>query len=89
MANQLAAQEKNVILVARTENKLQQMKAELIEKYGKSVQYYAIDLSDVNAARDFYKFVRHENYLATHVINNAGVGNYGNFTEYSWKRSSV
>jgi len=83
MASQLAAQQKNLILVARTENKLQQMQAELIERYGISVQYYATDLSDVNAALEFHKAVQHENYLVTHLVNNAGVGNYGSFIDTS------
>jgi len=83
MANQLAAQKKNLILVARTENKLQQMQAELMERYSISVQYYATDLSNVNAAKDFHQYVKHENYLVTHLVNNAGFGEYGNFLDAS------
>lgn len=41
MANQLAAKKFNLILVARTESKLRQMQAELTEKYGIEVEYYA------------------------------------------------
>lgn len=83
MANQLAAKSLNLILVARTETKLQQMQAELTNKYGILVQYFVADLSDVNAAKDLYKKVQQENLLVTHLVNNAGVGNYGNFTETS------
>jgi uncharacterized protein len=81
MANQLAEKAHNLILVARTESKLQQMQADLTKKYGILVQYFVADLSDVNAAKDLYKKVRDENLLVTHLVNNAGVGNYGNFTE--------
>ena len=83
MAHQLAAKRLNLILVARTETKLQQMQAELTDKYGVLVQYFATDLSDVNAAKNLYKKVQQENLLVTHLVNNAGVGNYGNFTETS------
>lgn len=83
MANQLAAKSLNLILVARTETKLQQMQAELTNKYGILVQYFVADLSDVNAAKDLYKKVQQENLLVTHLVNNAGVGNYGNFIETS------
>jgi short-subunit dehydrogenase len=83
MANQLAAKNLNLILVARTETKLQQMQAELTDKYGILVQYFVADLSDVNAAKDLYKNVQQENLLVTHLVNNAGVGNYGNFIETS------
>lgn len=81
MANQLAEKAHNLILVARTESKLQQMQADLTNKYGILVQYFVADLSDVNAAKDLYKKVREENLLVTHLVNNAGIGNYGNFTE--------
>lgn len=81
MANQLAAKKYSLILVARTESKLQQMQAELTAKYGIGVEYYAADLSDVNAATSLYKAVKQEKFIVTHLVNNAGVGNYGNFTE--------
>jgi short-subunit dehydrogenase len=81
MANELAAKGLNLILVARTEAKLQQIQSELINKYGILVQYFATDLSDVNAAKNLYQKVKDENLLVTHLANNAGVGNYGNFTE--------
>ena len=83
MANQLAAQRLNLILVARTETKLQQMQAELTDKYDILVQYFVTDLSDVYAAIDLYTAVQQENYFVTALINNAGVGNYGNFIETS------
>lgn len=83
MATQLAAKRLNLVLVARTETKLQQMQAELTEKYGILVQYFVADLSDVYAGIELYKAVQQENLLVTHLVNNAGVGNYGNFTETS------
>jgi hypothetical protein len=83
MANKLAAKRLNLVLVARNETKLQQMQAELTDKYGILVQYIVTDLSDVYAAIDLYKTVQHENYLVTALVNNAGVGNYGNFIETS------
>ena len=83
MANELAAKKFNLILVARTETKLQQMQAELKSKHGILVHYFAADLSDVNAAKELYKKVKQENLLVTYLVNNAGVGNYGNFTETS------
>lgn len=81
MANQLAEKAFNLILVARTESKLQQMQSDLTKKYGILVQYFVADLSNPNAAKDLYKKVKNENLLVTHLVNNAGVGNYGNFIE--------
>lgn len=83
MATQLAAKKMNLILVARSETKLKKLQNELIAKHGISVQYFVKDLSNVKAAIDLYKDVQQENLLVTHLVNNAGVGNYGNFTETS------
>jgi len=83
MAAQLAKKKHNLILVARTESKLREMQAELAKKEGISVLYFVADLSDVNAAKGLYKKVQQESLLVSHLVNNAGVGNYGNFTETS------
>ena len=80
MAIQLAAKKFSLILVARTESKLQQMQADLTAKYGIEVEYFATDLTDVNAAINLHKAVQQENFIITHLVNNAGVGSYGHFT---------
>ncbi len=83
MAHELAGKKFNLILVARTETKLQQMQAELKSTHGIIVHYFAADLSDVNAARALYKNVKQENLVVSHLVNNAGVGNYGHFIKTS------
>lgn len=83
MATQLAAKKLNLILVARNESKLQQMQKELTSLHGISVEYIVKDLSDVQASMDLYKYVQQENFLVTGLVNNAGIGNYGNFIETS------
>lgn len=81
MAYQLAEKAYNLILVARTENKLQKMQFDLEKKYGVMIRYYVADLSDINAAKDLHKKIKNDNLLVSHLVNNAGVGNYGEFTE--------
>jgi short-subunit dehydrogenase len=83
MATQLAAKKLNLILVARNETKLQEMQSTLIAKHGILVRYIVKDLSNVQAAINLYKDVQQEKLLVTGLINNAGVGNYGNFIETS------
>ena len=83
MATQLAAQKMNLILVARNETKLQELQNELIAKHGISARYFVKDLSNVQAAIDLYKDVQQEKLLVTALVNNAGVGNYGEFIETS------
>lgn len=83
MADQLAAKNFNLILVARTESELQQMQAELTAKYGIEIKYFAADLSDADAAIDLHKAAQQENLIISHLVNSAGVGNSGLFTETS------
>jgi short-subunit dehydrogenase len=83
MATQLASKQMNLILVARSETKLQKLQNELIARHGISVRYFVKDLSNVQAAIDLYKEVQQEKLLVTALINNAGVGNYGEFIETS------
>ena len=83
MATQLAAQKFNLILVARSETKLQALQNELTARHGISVRYFVKDLSNVQAAIDLYQVVQQEKLLVTALVNNAGVGNYGNFIETS------
>lgn len=83
MATQLAAKKMNLILVARSETKLQKLQNELIAKHGILVRYFVKDLSNVTAAIGLYKEVQEEKLLVTALVNNAGVGNYGKFTETS------
>jgi len=83
MAYQLAEKKYNLILVARTKTKLQQMQADLATKYSVLVKYFVADLSDVNAAINLYEHMQKENLVVSHLVNNAGVGIYGNFSETS------
>ena len=83
MATQLAEKKMNLILVARSENKLQQIQQELTTRHRILVHYIVKDLSDVQAAIDIYNVLQREKILVTALVNNAGVGNYGNFIETS------
>lgn len=83
MAYQLAEKAYNLILVARTESRLQQMQSDLTKKYGVLVRYFIADLSGVNAAKGLYERVKAENLSVSHLVNNAGTGKYGHFTETS------
>lgn len=83
MAAQLAAKKMNLVLVARNETKLLQMQKELTARHGILVHFIVKDLSDAQVAIDIYKVLQKENILVTALVNNAGVGNYGNFIETS------
>jgi hypothetical protein len=83
MAQQLAALKYNLILTARSEDKLAAMQQELSSKHGIVVQYIAKDLSKTGQAVELFNETKSANYQVSHLVNNAGFGNYGNFVETS------
>lgn len=86
MSIQLAQQGHHLILVARNEEKLQGLQLKLVNEYSVSVDYCLFDLSEPNAALELYQFIQTKNYKVTGLINNAGFGDYGNFTEMPLKK---
>jgi short-subunit dehydrogenase len=83
MAKQLAAKNFNLILVARSEDKLIKLQKDLKSQFNVEVEYFLYDLSEANSAQDLFKQVKDQKYLVTGLINNAGFGDYGNFVEMS------
>lgn len=83
MAQQLAGLKYNLILTARSEDKLKTMQQELSLKHGIVVQYITKDLSKTDHAVELFNEIKSANYQVSHLVNNAGFGNYGNFIETS------
>ncbi len=79
MAQQLAAQKFDLVLVARRHDKLLQMKAALEADHGIRVHIFAKDLADSMQAVELYEAVKEQNLEITMLVNNAGVGVYGDF----------
>lgn len=87
MAKILAAKNQNLILVARSQGKLELIQNELKKITGADIVYMLYDLSETNSARDLYREVKQRNYMVTGLINNAGFGEYGNFLELHLKKT--
>lgn len=83
MAVQLASMNFNLILTARSEDKLAEMKKSLSLKYNVLVEYFVKDLSDTNQAFELFNEIKSAKYKVSHLVNNAGFGDYGNFLETS------
>ena len=86
MAKILASKNHNLILVARSQDKLESLQKELKNQFKIDVQYFTYDLSEPNSAKDLFNEVIEHKYLVTGLINNAGFGDYGNFVEMSLKK---
>ena len=71
----------DLVIVARSLKKLQTLKGELEKKYKISVFVIEQDLSLPNAAKEIYARLKQENIEVNYLINNAGFGGMGKFSE--------
>lgn len=72
-AEQLASLGYNLIIVARTESLLEELAAELREKYGIEVIILAKDLATLNAAEELFAWSEQQGLKVDVLINNAGM----------------
>lgn len=83
MAEILAQKKHNLILVARNKKQLQKMRIEYETKFNIKVKVINKDLSHSENAEVVYMEIKEENLQVDYLINNAGVGSYGQFTKIS------
>ena len=81
LAFELAAKGLDVVLVARNDQALQDLKAEIETRYRVRASVMGIDLSVPGAAADLYTQVRSTWPVPDVLVNNAGFGSYGVFHE--------
>lgn len=81
MARLLSARKFNLVLVARSATKLEALKRELEARDGIQVHIFPCDLSQPQAAQTLYEKVRQRGLDVTMLVNNAGVGVYGSFSD--------
>jgi uncharacterized protein len=81
MAKQLAAQKIDLVLVARSVDKLNTLKRELEQHHGISAHVFQQDLSEAGGALALYEAVTKQGLNVTALVNNAGTGVYGNFSD--------
>ena len=85
-ARRLAAQGENVLLVARTEDKLASVCNELGRANDISAQYVAMDLAETDAAARLFEETKRRGLEVEMLINNAGFGSMGDFTAFDIER---
>ncbi|AOR22260.1 SDR family NAD(P)-dependent oxidoreductase [Clostridium taeniosporum] len=71
----------NLIIVARNEEKLLQVKNQIENNYKVDVYILSIDLSIHSSCNKIFKFVDKKNISVDYLINNAGIGSFGFFHE--------
>lgn len=71
----------NLVLVARSEDKLAQLAQELESQYGIKAWVIAQDLAQPNAAQTIFETTEAQGITVDILINNAGFGGHGRFFE--------
>lgn len=71
----------NLVLVARSQAKLEQFADELQRRYGISVRPVALDLTDPAAPQRLFDQLQSENIAVDILVNNAAYGKLGKFAE--------
>ncbi len=83
IAFELASRQKNLLLVARSEDQLKEIAGEVQNRYGIQTSWLAIDLSDQNAASKVFEWCRENGFAVDVLVNNAGYGLSGPFEKHS------
>lgn len=75
----------DLVIVARSKDKLLELKEELEKEHNIHVSVFQKDLTEPNAAQEVYNFVKFSKIKVDYLINNAGFGGIGKFHERDWK----
>jgi short-subunit dehydrogenase len=75
----------SLVLVARNEQKLNDIRKSFKAEYDVGVRIIAKDLSRPDSAQEIFEQLKLENTIVNILINNAGFGHLGEFTETDWE----
>lgn len=82
-AYELAKKGVNLVITARSENKLSQMAEDLQSKFKIQAKYIVADLSDLRSPKFIYQEIKKLGLTIDLLINNAGIGKWTNFLDQS------
>jgi short-subunit dehydrogenase len=89
LAKEFAANKHNLVLVARSVNKLNEIANELTNKYQVMVTVIGSDLSEKDAALKVYNEVKTKGIEIDFLVNNAGFGDFGFFKDTDWTKEEM
>ena len=76
----------NLVLVARSKDKLDALKSELEKQFGISVYNIGKDLTKNDAAKTIFDELSVQKIRVDYLINNAGFGDFGLFADSNWEK---
>ena len=85
-ARRLAGEKHNLVLVARSEDRLHRLCDELMLKHKITAHYIAVDLIDYQADEKIFKETEKHGMEVDWLINNAGFGSMGDFAKLDLER---
>ena len=81
LARIYAKNNNNLLLVARSEDKLINIKKEIEQEYNVFVDYKVIDVSKKEELSNLYQYTKEKDYFINNLVNNAGFGDRGDFID--------
>lgn len=85
-ARKLAEEKHDLVVVARSENKLHQLCDELMLKHKITAHYVALDLTEADADARLFAETEKHGFEIDWLINNAGFGSMGDFAALDFQR---
>jgi short-subunit dehydrogenase len=80
-AQELASRQTNLVLVARSKDKLDQLATQLQQQHNIQAEVIAQDLTEPNATQTVFDTINQKGLTIDLLVNNAGFGDYGAFIE--------
>lgn len=86
LAKVFAAEKINLVLVARSHDKLNTLANELRSEFGIEVYVLSKDLGIYLNALEVFTFCKTNSIHIDYLVNNAGFGDYGDFAHSKWEK---
>lgn len=89
LATVFAREGYDLIITARREERLQTLKNELENRFNCKIYLITCDLAEEGSPEKLFTFVKNSSLEITALVNNAGIGDYGFFSESDWQRNAT
>jgi len=88
LAKLFAEDSKNLVVVARSQDKLEGLRHELEKAHGVKVRVMVKDLSDPKSPQEIFSELEKQSTSVDVLVNNAGFGVYGKFQDTDWQEEA-